>query len=330
MTLAGVVWRSDSQRALFLQETDTKLGKGEQMEPWEKRRDGKKPQFARAKHLKLDAQCPVSCTAASYSPDGKTIWTAFSDVKNFQVCGVTEDVQGGAKSRVVYQSAGSQIHHLAPSPDGKFLSWVETHPRRAPLKDYRGPDAVIVDVKSGMVIRRIGLSKDIPSWLDTPAPVWSADSAAICYGDVAVVNRVWRREVRLARLADKTSSLLVRDSIAIGAVDGGIILNRGPNCVPSRQHASSYAPMPDMRPTTNDVIFRSLTADGESITLLRNAYAQHVRKGRIVYAQRNDDDILIMRATLKRPGKGKPAADKPAPKGTDAKKKTPHRPACPA
>jgi hypothetical protein len=304
MTLAGVAWRGDSQRVLFLQEIDTTRDKGHRMEPWEMKWDIKNPQFGRSKHMKFGDKNFTGCTAGSYSPDGKTIWAAFSDVKDFKVCGVTENVRGRAKSRILYRNTGRLIHYLTPSPDGRFLSWVETYPRKR-AKGWRGPDVVIVDVKSGKVVRRIGLSKDIPGWLDAKAPIWTTDSAAICYGDVVQADRLWRREVRVTKPSDKTSRLLARDSIAIGAVDGGIVLNRGPACVPMRQSISSVVPPGRFTPIINEIIFCSLTAETEPVTLIGNAFAQQVRQGTIVYSQRNGDDILIMQAVLKLPPKGK-------------------------
>ena len=303
MTFAGVTWRGDSQRVLFLQEIDITGKEGHRMDPWEMKWDVKNPQFGRSKHMKLGDKDSTGCTAASYSPDGKTIWTAFGDVKGFKVCGVTENVQGRAKSRIVYRNTGRLIHYLAPSPDGKSLSWVETYPRKR--GKVRAPDVVIADVKGGKVVRRIGLSKYIPGWLDAKAPVWTTDSAAICYGDVVHTDRLWRREVRVAKPSDETSRLLARDSIAIGAVDGGIVMNRGPACVPMRQSISSWAPIGSITPTINEIIFCSLTAETEPVTLIGNAFAQQVRRGSIVYSQRNGDDILIMRATVKLPPKGK-------------------------
>ncbi|MDP6636403.1 MAG: hypothetical protein QGG42_16000 [Phycisphaerae bacterium] len=318
MTLAGIAWRSDSQRVLFLQEMDITGKEGRRMEPWEMKWDVKNPQFGRAKHMKLGDKDSTGCTAASYSPDGKTMWATFSDVKDFKVCGITENVRGRNRSRILYRSTGRGIHYLVPSPDGKFLSWVETYP----MKDNKRvpPDVVVADAKSGKIVRRITLSAHIPGWLDAKAPIWTADSAAICYGDVVVINRVWRREVRVTKLSDKTSRVLARDSIAIGAVSGGIVLNRGPACTPMRQFISSYAAPGSITPTTNDVIFRPLAAKSEPITLINNAFAQHVLQGTIVYSQRNGDDILIMRAKLKLPPKGKHAADKSAPNRGKAKK----------
>jgi len=300
MTFAGITWRGDSQRVLFLQEMDIADKEGQRMAPWEMKWDLRNPQFGLTRHMRLGDRKSTGCTAASYSPDGKTIWTAFSDVKNFKVCGVTENVRGRAKARVLYRSTGRLIHYLTPSPDGKSLSWMETFPRKRG-KDWRGPDVVIVDVKNGKVVRRIGLSKDIPGWLDAKAPVWTTDSAAICYGDVVQTDRLWRREVRLTKPSDKTSRLLARDSIAIGAVGSGVVLNRGPACVPMRQSLSSWATPGSITPRVNEIIFCSLTAETEPVTLISNAFAQHVRGGRIVYSQRNGDDILIMRATLKLP-----------------------------
>jgi hypothetical protein len=299
MTFAGVTWRSDSQRAVFLQETDTKQKVAQRMTPWEMKWDIKKPQFGRTRHMVLGDNNSTSCTGASYSPDGKILWTAFSDPKDFKVCGVTEKTQGHDKSRVVYRNKGRLIHHLTPSPNGKLLSWVETYKRK--LAKVVPPDVVIVDVKSLKVVRRIGLSNHIISWLDAKTPVWTADSAAICYGDVVLSDRLWRREVRITKLSDKTSRLLARDSIAIGAAVGGVVLNRGPTCIPWRQSISSYAPMGSITPTSNDIIFCSLKPKAQPITLIKNAFAQHVRKGKIIYYQHNGDDVLFMQAKLKLP-----------------------------
>jgi len=68
-----------------------------------------------------------------------------------------------------------------------------------------------------------------------------------------------------------------------------------------RQSLSSWATPGSITPRVNEIIFCSLTAETEPVTLISNAFAQHVRGGRIVYSQRNGDDILIMRATLKLP-----------------------------
>ncbi|MBT3201712.1 MAG: hypothetical protein HN350_17560, partial [Phycisphaerales bacterium] len=282
MTLAGIAWRNDSQRVLFLQEADTNQKICQRMDPWAMMWDIKNPQLKLIGHMRLGDRKTTGCTGASYSPDGKTTWTAFSDVKSFTVCGVTEKVQGRAMSRVVYKSKGRLIHYLTPSPDGKHLAWVETFQRTR--ANYKPPNVVVVDIKSKKVIRRIVLSKHIPSWLDAKAPVWTTDSAAICYGDVIYADRLWRREVRVMpvtqgkKLANNTSRLLTRDSIAIGAVDGGIVLNRGPACIPSRQSISSYAPPGTITPISNDIIFCSLKPKTQPETLIKNAFVQHVRK----------------------------------------------------
>jgi hypothetical protein len=299
MTFAGITWRSDSQRALFLQEIDTKQKVAQRMTPWEMKWDIKKPQFGRARHMVLGDNDSTSCTSASYSPDGKILWTAFGDPKDFKACGITEKTQGRDKSRVVYRNTGRLIHHLTPSPNGKLLSWVETSSSK--LAKSVAPDVVIVDIKSRKVIRRIGLSNHGISWLGAQAPVWTADSAGICYGDVVKIGRLWRREVRITKLSDKTSRLLARDSIAIGAADGGIVLNRGPSCVPMSQHFSSWRGPGGITPTTDTVIFCSPAAKVKPTTLINNASAQHVRAGKIIYSQLNGNDILIMRATLKLP-----------------------------
>jgi len=317
MTLAGLAWRNDSQRVLFLQEADTDQKKCQRMDPWAMMWDIKNPQLKLIGHMRLGDRKTTGCTAATYSPDGKTTWTAFSDVEDFTICGVTERVQNRAMSRVVYKSKGRLIHYLTPSPNGKLLAWVETY--RRTRGNNKPPDVVVVDLKSKKIVRRIALSKHIPSWLDAKAPVWTADSAAICYGDVVCADRLYRRQVRITpvapikKLADETSRPLALDSIAIGSVDGGIVLNRGPACMPSRQSISSYAPIGDIRPPSNDIIFCSLKPKAQPVTLIKNAFTQHVRKGDVIYSQRNGDDVLFMQAKLKLPPKPKrPAATKNA------------------
>jgi hypothetical protein len=309
MTLAGIAWRNDSQRVLFLQEADTNQKICQRMDPWAMMWDIKNPQLKLIGHMRLGDRKTTGCTAATYSPDGKTTWTAFSDVKGFTICGVTEKVQGRAMSRVVYKSKGRLIHYLTPSPDGKFLAWVETFQRiRA---NNNPPDVVVVDLKNKKVVRRITLSKRIPSWLDAKAPVWTTDSKAICYSTVVYVDRLCRRQVLITpvtpikKLADETSRPLALDSIAVGAVAEGIILNRGPACVPASQMYSSYAPIGDIRPRSNDIIFCSLKPKTQPVTLLKNAFTQHVRKGNVIYYQHNGDDVLFMQAKLKLPPKPK-------------------------
>ena len=315
MTLAGIAWRNDSQRVLFLQEAGTDQKKGQRMDPWAMMWDIKNPQFKLIKHMRLGDRKVTGCTSATFSPDGKTTWTAFSDIKDFTVCGVTENVQGRAMSRAIYKSKGRLIHYLTVSPDAKFLAWVETY--RWKGADYKAPEVVVVDVKSKKVVRRITLSKDVHGWLDAKAPVWTTDSAAICYGDVVMANRNWHRVVRVMpvkKLADKTSRLLARHSVAIGAVDGGIVLNRGPLCVPSRQSNSSFIAMGvgagTIPPTSNDIIFCSLKPKTQPVTLIKNAFAQHVLKNNVIYNQRNGDDVLFMKARIKLPPKDKPTAAK--------------------
>jgi hypothetical protein len=314
MTLAGLAWRNDSQRVLFLQEADTDQKKCQRMDPWAMKWDIKNPQFGLISHMRLGDRRTTGCTAASYSPDGKTTWTAFSDVKSFTVCGVTEKVQGRAMSRVVYKSKGRLIYYLTPSPDAKFLAWVELYPARG--VDNKQPELVVVNVKSKRTVQRITLSKYITRWFDAKAPVWTVDSAAICYDDVVMTDRLWYREVRVMpvtpvkKLADKTSRLLARHSIAIGAVDGGIVLNRGPRCIPLTKLSSSTNMSGSIPHRSNDIIFCSLKPKTQPVTLIKNAFVQHVRKDEIVYCQHNGDDILFMQAKLKVPPKDTPPAAK--------------------
>ena len=132
--------------------------------------------------------------------------------------------------------------------------------------------------------------------------MWTADSKAICYGDVVKIDRVYRREVRVLGLGKKAGKVLVRDALAVGAIPGGIILNRGPGCTPMGQYISSLSPGPgDDRPKTDNVVLCSLTGKTLPQTLVSNAYCQQVMGDRLIYAQRNADQVLVMQARLKRP-----------------------------
>ena len=303
---AGIAWRADSQRVLFLQEPskdhpDWAPGVyGQRMRPWAMKWDVKMPQFGLCRHMRLRDKGETGCTALSYSPDGTILWTAFSDPKEFKSCGITENVRGRAKSRILYHRTGAAIYYLVPSPDGRFLAWLEVYPRKAP---FRGPDVVVMNSRTRKTIHRIALSRHIPGWLDAQPPVWTVDSGAICYGDVVAVDKVFRREVRVRRLGQKAGMLIVRDALAVGAVAEGIIVNRGPSCVPMRQHISSRIPPAGgaLLPTTNDVVLCDATGKAPPVILVRRAFAQQVRGRRIIYAQRNGDDLLVMRADLKRP-----------------------------
>ena len=306
MSFPGLAWRADGQRVLFAQEpSKDKEGwaagvYGRRMRPWHMCYDLPNPQCKLCRHRSLSGA--TGCTGLSYSPDGKTLWTAFSDPEAFKVCGVTGNAPDGT-GRQFYRGSDAAIYHLSPSPDGKHLAWIETHSRKHP-RLYRGPDLVVLNIKARKVVHRIALSSDIPSWLDAQPPVWSADSTAICYGDVANVNRVYRREVRLLPLGADSAKLLVRDALAVGAAAEGVILNRGPACTPMRQEISSFAPLDGAAdlPRENRVILHGLSADDPQV-LVGNAFAQQVAGRHVIYAQQSGNDVIVLRAELKRLGK---------------------------
>lgn len=308
MGLLGRVWRADGQRVLFVQPKTDDDGRPvahaeRTLSPWAMCRDLPNPQCKRCRHMGVKGA--AGCTALSFSPDGKLLWTAFSDLENFKVCGVTVWDRAAKRGREVYRKAGAAVHYLVPSPDGRHLAWVETHRRKA-RQPYRGPEVVVFDIQTRKVVERIELSNRIPGWLDAQPPVWTADSRAICYGDVVSLDRVHRREVRLRKLGDKRGKLLVRDALAMGAAREGIVLNRGPHCQPMAQMISSIAP-PGRgdRPVSDDVILCSPAGDAKPITLVPNAFAQDVVGDRVYYAFVNGDHMIVSRGRLKRTRRGK-------------------------
>jgi len=308
MCFAGIVWRADNQRVLFLHPR-FREGNGGWVEHFERSMfpyamcwDKRNPQCGRPRYTILKGKGETGCTSASFSPDGKVLWTAFSDPTDFKACGITEGPQGRRRGRVLYRNTGAAIYHLVPSPDGKHLAWVETHQRKTGKK-YPGPEVVVLNVKTRKVVHRIGLSNHIPGWSDVQPPVWTADSKAICYGDVVKIDKVYRREVRVLGLGKKAGRVLVRDALAVGAIPEGVILNRGPGCTPMGQQISSYIPFgaADDRPQTDNVVLCSLTGKTLPQTLMPNAYCQQVIGNRLIYAQQNADRVLVMQARLKRP-----------------------------
>jgi len=312
MSFAGFAWRPDGQRVLFAQEPArdeegwAENVFGRHMRPWHMCYDLPNPQFKLCRHMRIDGA--TGCTALSYSPDGRTLWTAFSEPKDFKVCGITGWDSVGKKARVLYKKTGACIYHLAPSPDGKHLAWLETHARKA-RSPYDGPEVVVFNIKARKLVDRISLTRHIPSWLDAQAPVWTADSTAICYGDVVERNRVFRREVYVRPLGGKDSRAIAQHALAVGAARGAIILNRGPASVPMRQQISSIMPPGSGGvPPTNDVILCEPSARASPTTLVPNAFAQQVLPGRIIYAQLSGDDVIVMQAALK--PRAKPAVQR--------------------
>ena len=306
LTFPGNAWRADSQRVLFLHPKfrEDHTGWVEHYErtmfPYAMCWDVANPQFGRPRHMSLKDKGETGCTAASYSRDGKLLYTAFSDPKDFRSCGITEWKQGRPRSRILYRVAGGAIYHMVPSPDGEHLAWVETHSRKDPKK-WRGLEVVVLKLKTREVVRRIRLSKHIPNWPDAQPPVWTADSKGLCYGQVRNVDDIYRREARLFDLAQKSDRMLARDAVAVGATSGGIVLNRGPACMPMAQLVSSrIAPaMVDDRPGTDGIVFCSLGGRAEPQALASSAYAQQVVGNTLISARRTGDHAIVMRARLK-------------------------------
>jgi len=311
MSMTGIVWRADSLRVLLLN-PKTKEGGG-WVDDWRNTMfayamcwDVKNPQFSRPRCYRLRDKGETGCTSVTYSPDGKLLWAAYSDPKDYKSCGVSEGPQGrGRRGRILYRRKGAVIYHLSPSLDGKHLAWVEFQPTKA--KGHDGPQVVVLDLKTRKVVHRVVLSRDIRAPWDCQPPVWTADSRAICYGtvDVAEPDRVHRRAVYVLKLGEKTSKVLLRDAVAVGAVTGGIVLNRGPACVSFGQ-GLKVRRMPAS--VTDDVVLCSLYGSASPITLVQRAYAQQVTPKWILYAQANGDDVLIVRAAVRRGGEASPRA----------------------
>lgn len=309
-SFAGLPWRADGQRVLFAQEpAKDEPGwapgtHGRHMSPWHMCYDLPNPQCKRCRHMTVEGT--TGCTGLTYSPDGKLLWTAFGEPHKSSRAGLTCWDAAAGKGRCVYRRGNAGIYHLVPSPDGKHLAWVETHPRKGP-GTRPSTDVVVFDIQAGKAVRRIDLAPFAGNWVATPPPVWTVDSAAVCYGDVVQIDRIYRREVRLMPLAAgaaATARLLARDAIAVGAIADGIICNRGPGCQPMAQMLSSWAPpggTPHL-PASNDVILCGLAGGDSPATLRPGAFAQQVLPGSLLYAHVSGGDVLVVRARLQRRG----------------------------
>ena len=299
LALSGNTWRADGQRVLFLHPRMRDEGGfvpdyERTMSPWAMCWDLNNPQCGLCRHMRLGRS--LSCTAVSYGADGKTLWTAFSDLAEQKRGGITMWSSARKRGGKVYDRKGVSIFRLAPSPDGKRLAWVEQTPspdKRARLTKI---EVVVFNVARKKVACRMPMGRAIWSWTQAPSPVWSADSSAVCYGDVQVIDRIYRRVVHRWAVGAAESTVIARDAVPVGATSAGIILNRGPGCVPMAQFTSSYAPLSDPRPKRDDVVIH--TSAGLQ-TLVPNAYAQQADRDRIVYARINGDDVLIMMARLR-------------------------------
>ncbi|MGB2822334.1 MAG: hypothetical protein WBF17_15215, partial [Phycisphaerae bacterium] len=253
-----------------------------------------------------------SHTAVTFGHTGDACWRAESDLREHSSCRVV-----GPKG-MLYGGEGFAIHHLVPSPDGRHMAWVEVPPwkrRRRPAAapaareataraGLRGrtpaeqvaPCLVVMDIAAAKIVHRIRL----PRFPGDP-PVWAAGGKVLCYGHIAEINRVFRREIQALDLASGTARLVVRDAKAVGAVGGSLIANRGPACVPMMQHSSSYAPPPgtDDRPKNDAIVLCSLAEDSQPVVLLRGAFAQEVLGRDLIYAEENGPDVIVWKAALK-------------------------------
>jgi len=307
LCLAGRPWSADSQRVLFLHPVSREDRRGWEtqwhrtMFPYAMRWDMPNPQCGRPRHMVLKDKGETGCTAASYSHDGKALFTAFSDPRDFRSCGVTEMPAVGEKrrGRVLYRKAGGAIYHLVPSPDDKRLAWIETHSRKA--KPIAGPEVVIVDRKSAKVLRRIALSEHVWGWADAQPPVWSADGKAICYGSVVQDKRFFRREVRLAEVDGKGDRLLLRDGLAVGATPAGIVVQRGARCQPAKMGIVSFVDPGHPIYGKEEVTLCPTHPDAGAQTLIEGAFVQQVIGRRIVFAQRDGDRVVVKSAEIRPP-----------------------------
>ena len=302
LCLAGRPWTPDGQRVLFLHPLSRKDGRGWQeqwhrtMFPYAMRWDVPNPQCGRPRHMVLKDKGETGCTAATYSHDGKAVFTAFSDPKDFRSCGVTEMAIGGkSRGRVLYRKAGGAIWHLVPSPDDTRLAWIETHSRKG--KPVRGPEVVIVDRKSAKVIRRIGLTEHVWGWDDAQPPVWSADGKAICYGRVVQHNHLIRREVRLAEVDGKADRALLGNALAVGATPAGIVVQYGRGCEPAKMSITSAVDV--LCAKEWNVMLCPTDRKASPQMLIEEANVQQVIGRRIVLAERDGDRIVVKSAEIR-------------------------------
>ena len=285
MALSGQCWRADSLQVAYLV-----------ADPKEESKDV--PAHRRLGVAVFDWSLPrprqsgggaapgsrLTATAVTFGPAGKGLWRAESDLEKYASCRVIGP--GG----VAYKSAGFAIYHLAPSPDGRRLAWVEQSPT------WRRKSAVVVmDLKSRKVVRRVELHRHGGGPL-----VWAAGGKTLCYPDLVRVDRIYRSEIRALGLADGKTRLIARDAKALGALGDRLLANRGPACMPAMQFASSSAPRPglDPRPRRNEIILLDLTKDSEPVCLAPGTFAQQLIGRDLIYAEANGPDVIIWRAPI--------------------------------
>jgi hypothetical protein len=311
--LSGRCWRADGLHVAYLVAASKDGMEGEddrhRLGPAEFCWDLPVPQQSGGGSHKAAAR---SGTAVTYSASGEELWRAQSDLRKYSSARVV------GRRGVVYEAKGVAIYGLTTSPDGRLLAWTEVapHKRRArpfdraaaeadararlagrrPRQGPARPALVVMDPKAKKVVHRVGLRQR-----PAGALVWAAGGKLLCFDDVAKINRVFRAEVKALDVAEGKVSPVVRDARPVGAVDGWLVANRGPACIPMRQHASSYMPpaAKDDRPRTNAIVLCDLAGGGEPRTLLTDAFAQQVVGRHLIYAYASGNDVLVMKAPLK-------------------------------
>jgi len=254
---------------------------------------------------------PRTATAVTFAPTGKDLWRAESDVEKYASCRIV-----GPRG-VIYKAAGVALYHLVPSPDGRHLAWIEQPPTgrrrhadvtaaareaaaRKRIKGVTVPlrekSAVVVfDRASRKVVHRVELNRHCQDPM-----VWAAGGKMLCYADIVSKDRIYRLEIHALDLADGKTRLIARDAKAIGAVDGYLLANRGPGCIPMMQLASSWAPPPgtDPRPKRNEIVLFDLSKQAEPVVLVAEAFAQQLLARDLIYAEENGPDVIVWRAPL--------------------------------
>jgi len=298
---SGLNWRADGMRVAYLVADKDKEGNlpeppyrlGVQVFQW----DLPVAQAAGGGGTgRKDMPC---CTSVTYSADGKTLWRALGDEKNRTRAALAAASKTRRKlNGVLYRAEGVGIYHLAPSPDGRHLAWIEAASRRGARKS--NPSAVVVmDVGKLKIARRVLLGPLVVGPIDAPPPVWADGGKLLCYGDVVRIARICHREVHALDVKTGTTRLVIRNAVAVGATGKWLFLNRGPAVMPMSQMISSYAPIGDPRPRRDAIVACRLDEGAGPITILDGAYLQQVTGGSLIYATRSGEHILVMKAALK-------------------------------